>query len=144
MPGLNEKKIYRILDANLNRAKEGLRVCEDVFRFVLEAKTPTRQWKDIRHQLTQAAAPLGWDTLIAARDIETDVGKHSSVSENRRGDCQEVFRANVQRAKESVRVLEEFAKLVAPAAAESFKKIRYAIYAVEKQSAIRLKTLSDS
>jgi hypothetical protein len=44
----------------------------------------------------------------------------------------DVFYANSQRAKESLRVLEEFAKLRDRRLAEDLKKLRYQVYALEK------------
>ena len=50
------KKIYRVIDANLNRAKEGLRVCEDTVRFILKDKILTKKIKKLRHDITRIAA----------------------------------------------------------------------------------------
>ena len=121
------------MDANLNRAKEGLRVCEDICRFVWDQKIWTRRFKDIRHQLTAAAAGLGGAKLIGARDIERDIGKKTILPEMKRGDVDDIFFANVQRVKESVRVLEEFAKIRHGDLAEGFKKLRYQVYALERK-----------
>ena len=50
-------KLLRIIDANLNRAREGLRVCEDISRFALGDKTATRALKSIRHGATDLILP---------------------------------------------------------------------------------------
>jgi len=101
-------KVYRVIDANLNRAKEGLRVCEDVFRFVLDDKVLTRKLKKIRHDLTEIITVSEIEKFIQFRNIERDVGKGSVSQEMNRGTVQDVLCANCQRVKESVRVLEEF------------------------------------
>ncbi len=138
MPRVSQQKIYRLIDANYNRAKEALRVCEDVCRFYLDAPAYTRQYKDIRHQLTESVMALNIKNLIGARAIESDVGRGSTGSEFRRRDGADIYYANSQRAKESVRVLEECAKLFDGSAAGKIKKLRYKLYALEKKVIGRL------
>ncbi len=130
-----DKAIIRIIDANFNRAKEALRVCEDVCRFVLNKKGPTQRYKMIRHQLSSlfASFPVDKKDLLEARDISRDVGRKSAATEFQRKSCQDIFYANSQRAKESLRVLEEFAKLIDKNKAQALKEIRYKIYALEKE-----------
>ena len=48
------KDLYRIIDANFNRSKEGLRVCEDMARFVWDDKILSVALKNIRHDLNKA------------------------------------------------------------------------------------------
>jgi len=128
----NDKKLNRIFDANFNRAKEGLRVCEDICRFVLDAKNPTRSYKIIRHQLTSIMGTLNISDVIDSRDIGRDVGRKSTAAEFKRNGVIDIFYANSQRVKESIRVLEEFTKLRNKKHAENLKKLRYKIYALEK------------
>lgn len=134
MRKINENKIYRIIDANLNRTKEGLRVCEDIARFVFDSKSTTRQYKNIRHQLLEAleAFNIRQTDFIKARNVRADVGRASTIAEFKRGNVKDIFYANSQRAKESIRVLEEFTKLLNRKPAEHFKKLRYRIYSLEK------------
>ena len=42
----------RIIDANLNRAKEGMRVCEEICRFHLNLKVYAQTLNRMRHSLT--------------------------------------------------------------------------------------------
>ncbi|HNV23940.1 MAG TPA: thiamine-phosphate pyrophosphorylase [Candidatus Omnitrophota bacterium] len=128
-----ENKLYRIIDANLNRAKEGLRVCEDVCRFILDDKKNTREFKDIRHRLTHLISFLPVSQVIRYRDSDTDVGRMTTTAELRRKKIADIFYANSQRVKESIRVLEEFFKLGHPATAKDLKILRYKIYALEKK-----------
>lgn len=134
MGKINDQKLRRIIDANFNRAKEGLRVCEDVCRFILDDKTSSRSLKIVRHQLTKVIEALGVHRIIEARQIESDVGRGSIRAEFKRRDMADIFYANAQRVKESLRVLEELTKLVADATlSRSLKNIRYQIYAIEKK-----------
>ncbi len=130
---MKDEKFYRVIDANLNRAKEGLRVCEDTCRFVYDQRQWTNGLKTIRHQLTNAAAGLGIPKLVASRNIAGDVGKKTLNSELARGKVDDIFYANAQRVKESIRVLEEFTKLKDRRIAQDFKKLRYRMYALEKR-----------
>lgn len=123
------------MDANLNRAKEGLRVCEDISRFFDDDARFSRRWKSLRHDLTAALPPRHRRQLLAARDIEGDVGRGSVTAEMRRRDVHDIFYANAQRVKESLRVLEEFSKLLNPAAAGRLKRIRYRFYRLEQERA---------
>lgn len=132
---MKDAKLYRVMDANLNRAKEGLRVCEDICRFVYDQRQWTAGLKAVRHRLTAAAVGLGIPKLVAARHIEGDVGKKTVNSESARRKVADIFYANAQRVKESIRVLEEFAKLKDRRVAEDFKKLRYRVYALEKRIA---------
>ncbi|HLF18162.1 MAG TPA: thiamine-phosphate pyrophosphorylase [Candidatus Omnitrophota bacterium] len=134
----NRKEIYRIMDANLNRFKEGLRVCEDVCRFVLDERSATRQLKDMRHRTKEVVASLGYKKLVEARDIRRDVGKGSNAHELTRGNVGDIFFANASRMKESIRVLEEFSKLLDKKTAGELKNIRYQFYALEKRIAGKL------
>jgi len=128
----NDKKLDRIIDANFNRAKEGLRVCEDVCRFILDAKSITRNYKNVRHQLTDIIGSLKIAKVISSREITKDVGRRSTVIEFKRNGAMDIFYANSQRVKESIRVLEEFTKLRDKRIAENLKNLRYKIYALEK------------
>ncbi len=129
-----DKKLLRIIDANFNRVKEGLRVCEDICRFVDNHAALAKQLKSIRHDVTKAALPLGFAKLIEARDIAHDVGRASSASEMKRLSSKDIFWANAQRVKESLRVLEETAKLIDPSVAQSFKLLRYRFYDFEQKA----------
>jgi hypothetical protein len=131
---MTDQSLYRILDANFNRAKEGLRVCEDICRYVWDEKALTRGFKDIRHELTQAIEPLGILKALEHRNIGGDVGRATTVSEAKRQDLSSVFWANAQRVKESLRVLEEITKLIDTKAADHIKKLRYQFYALEQKS----------
>jgi len=125
--------LYRILDANFNRTKEGLRVCEDLCRYVWDQRTFTRAFKDIRHELTGVMAGLDAQKALEARHIQGDVGRGTSASESKRDDISAVFWANSQRVKESLRVLEEVTKLMDTGVSSKLKALRYKVYALEQK-----------
>jgi len=129
------KAINRIIDANINRAKEGLRVCEEITRFALNNRTLTSRFKNIRHKidLVTKGLPSSFLDLMAARGSDRDVGKEIYGRELKRKNIRDIFFANMQRIKESVRVLEEFTKLINTTSAIKFKRIRYEVYEIEKK-----------
>ena len=127
------RSLYRILDANFNRTKEGLRVCEDLCRYIWDQRTLTRAYKDVRHDLTGIIAGLNIQKALEARHIQGDVGRATSVSESKRKDINAVFWANSQRVKESLRVLEEVTKLLDAGVSFKLKALRYKVYALEQK-----------
>lgn len=138
----NTEPSNRIIDANLNRLKEGLRVCEEIVRFILNSHSLTVEFKRIRHKIDAISNGLpSKRLLVRERDSSNDIGKSIYINELKRKDYQDIFFANIQRAKESVRVLEEFSKLFNKNIAVDFKKIRYHIYEIEKKSARRISVI---
>ena len=136
---------YRVIDANLNRVKEGLRVCEEVVRFVLENKKITADFKKARHQVDALAKKICFKAvLLAERQSQKDVGRLNSCGELKRCNVKDIFWASIQRVKESLRVLEEFSKLVNIKAAKGFKQLRYDVYEIEKDSFKKIAALPDS
>ncbi len=133
------QQILRIIDANVNRISEGLRVLEDVARFVVEDVELSRQLKTIRHQLNSSMEEIGLH-VIGTRDAEGDVGANFDVIHDHR-DLSSIIRANAKRAQEGIRVLEELSKLPGLKALLStpvLKEARYKIYALEKILVTRL------
>ena len=120
----------RILDANLNRAREGLRVVEDAARFVWDDPSLYRRLRDARHALDRVARSRYRD-LVAARESGEDVGRR--VWEGGRRSTAEVVAANMRRAQEAVRVLEEYSKVFSRSAPAEMKAIRYRLYQDEKR-----------
>ena len=126
----------RIIDANANRAREALRVMEDLARFVLADGELTGRIKEIRHDLAGALVSLGYDhtRLAASRDVEGDVGTSISTErETRRDGLADVAAAAACRLTESLRSLEECAKVVAGGSgAEVIEELRYRAYDVDR------------
>jgi thiamine-phosphate pyrophosphorylase len=126
-------ELARILDASVNRAREGLRVIEDYVRFVLDDAGLTRRLKEIRHRLSEAERGLDAKALLAARDTTGDVGTHiMTASEQVRENPRAVLAANFKRIAEALRSLEEYTKLVDVWIAGRFEVLRYDLYVIEK------------
>jgi thiamine-phosphate pyrophosphorylase len=136
---INRAGVNRIIDANTNRAKEGLRVCEEITRFVLNNNSLTASFKRSRHSIDTLVRGLDKKSaLLSQRDASRDTGKKILGKEMHRGSLLDVFFANIQRAKESIRVLEEFSKLKNKKSALKFKELRYRLYVLEKKTAALL------
>jgi len=140
---LKVKTIYRIVDANINRAKEGLRVAEEITRFVLSDKRLTTYIKNFRHCFQGVVDSLvnRKEELLFSRQSNKDVGQYIYAQELKRKDTKDIFFANIQRVKESLRVLEEFSKLINKKKTLEFKALRYSAYALEKKIVQRLKVI---
>ncbi len=119
----------RILDANLNRLREGIRVVEDICRYHKNSKELSLKLKNLRH----LSRLNNHHDLITCRDVLNDPLKESTKSEKSRDSLESVILSNAKRAQESARVLEEILKLTDLNEAEKFKQIRYELYSLEKQ-----------
>ena len=118
----------RLIDANLNRLREGIRVVEDIFRYSFNNKEIASRLKELRHKSRIDV----YTKLLDSRDIKNDVLKKSTNSEQKRDNLESILIANFKRAQESSRVLEEVFKLKSIKESEIFKYIRYELYDLEK------------
>ncbi len=138
-PEATSKQMLRIIDANLDRIGEGLRVLEDLARFVLNDASLTQRLKDMRHSLLTG----DWSfqqPLIQARDSAGDVGARMEVSDGGKEGARElplVVVANARRVQEALRVMEELAANVNLEPAK-FKQARFSLYELEQALLSRL------
>jgi thiamine-phosphate pyrophosphorylase len=121
-------ELYRVIDANLNRLKEGIRVVEDIIRYRDNNKDISSKLKLLRHK----AKIQETQELLKYRDSVNDVLRNTIKSELNRTDINSIILANFKRAQESSRVLEELYKLHSAEYSENFKYIRYELYTLEK------------
>ena len=123
----------RIIDANINRASEGLRVLEEVARLVLDDAGISRQLKNMRHEMVKIDLSLQ-QQFLRARNSEGDVGIDiEAAGEQKQRDLPTIIVANSRRVQEALRVLEELAKTPEiNLDTEKFKKARFELYTIEK------------
>ena len=135
--------IYRVIDANFNRAREGLRVCEEFVRFFSNDKGLTGDFKKLRNRVSRLYNNFAGNKklLFAARDVAKDVGKKAVGCEKERSKPADVFWASLQRTKEALRVLEEFSKLVNKNYSDDFRRLRFKLYELEKRAFKKLQAL---
>ncbi|MBD2189539.1 thiamine phosphate synthase [Pseudanabaena mucicola] len=127
---MSQQIIYRILDANLDRAREALRTIEEWCRFGLEDVELCDRCKHMRQELAQ------WhkEEFRRARNTPDDPATGlSHANEVSRADIQSVLRANMGRLQEALRVLEEYAKVIDPNMGAVMKQMRYQVYTLESQ-----------
>ncbi|BAZ30253.1 thiamine-phosphate pyrophosphorylase [Cylindrospermum sp. NIES-4074] len=123
-----QQVVYRILDANLDRAREGLRIIEEWCRFGLNNAQSAGECKELRQEVGS------WHTaeLRAARDTPGDLGTDlSHPQEEQRASITSLLQANFCRVQEALRVLEEYGKLYHPNMGKAFKQMRYRVYTLE-------------
>lgn len=133
--------MLRVIDANLDRLGEGLRVLEDVARFLLDDADLTQQLKNLRHKLVRDMHPLE-QQLVTARKAKEDVGaslRPPGAVDHK--DIPALVKANARRVQESLRVLEEFAKLSATpleVKPEELEHSRFEVYELEHRLVSKL------
>ena len=124
----SEARVDRLLDANLDRAREGLRVVEDWCRFGLDRADLVESLKHWRQQLGQCHA----DHYKQARSTATDTAAGMAhPAQQERSQPQQVVAANCGRVQEALRVLEEFGRDRDPQLAATAAAIRYGLYDLE-------------
>ena len=125
-----QQAVRRILDANLDRAREGLRIIEEWCRFGLNERSLAEECKQLRQHLAN------WHTseLRAARDTPNDPGTElTHPQEEKRASLAALLQANFCRVEEALRVLEEYGKLYHPEMGGAFKQMRYQVYTLESR-----------
>ncbi len=131
------KSILRVLDVNLNRTKEALRVAEDMARFILNDARLAGEFKKSRHEVSKTllSLPVPYVKILETRDAKRDVGKRSVLRDKKRKlEWRDLMVSNMKRAQEGLRVLEECAKMVSPKQSEKFQKLRFECYELERRS----------
>lgn len=119
----------RILDANANRAREGLRVAEEYARFALNDHYLTSELKSVRHALQSALAHVPLELRMKARDTARDVGTQvTTATEYARESVAAVAAANLSRVQEALRSIEEYSKTQWPDLAQQVEVFRYRLY----------------
>src|SRR5574344_1465541 len=134
-------KIYRIFDVNLNRSKEGLIVIEEYIKFYLnDEQENLDKIRKIRHGLSKISDKI-YIEILKERDIEKDLG--CKFKEEKRLNFKSIIIANFKRVEESLRVLEEFSKLLIiennlDIESKIFKDYRFEIYNLEKDICLNI------
>jgi thiamine-phosphate pyrophosphorylase len=124
-------RVLRVLDANLNRAREALRALEEVFRLGRDDAALASRVKTLRHGLRDFEAGLGLrpGELLAFRDADGDVGRASPPDPHDGPGA--LVSANARRLQEALRVLEEFGRLLG-AETGTVSRARFEAYELER------------
>lgn len=125
--------VFRILDANINRLREGLRIIEEFFRFIDNNHDISLVFKRLRHELKEIEKLIGRDNLISSRETATDCFANQNRPEELTRDCiEDIVYAGFKRSQEASRVIEEYSKICSIDSSEIAKKIRFSLYSFEK------------
>ncbi len=125
--------LNRIIDANLNRTTEALRVLEEIARFNFNDELISLELKNMRHEICTFFDDK-YDELLFSRDTQNDVGTDQvNITKKSRQNTTitTIFRSNFKRLEQALRVLEEYASLDS--------KFRYNAYIIEKKMNERLR-----
>ena len=139
------QQLFRIIDANLNRSREGLRVCEDITRFIISDENITKSLKFIRHGATKAllsSKKASLKKLVQNRDTKNDNTKFIDLKKTKGTKIEDIFMSNIERAKESFRVLEECSKLIDEGMSRKYRNLRFKVYDVEKELVKKVRNIS--
>lgn len=134
-------RLLRLLDANINRAFEGLRVCEDIVRFCLNAQRQFLSLRAIRHALASEVRrlPITVSAMMECRESRHDPGRRLRASTVR--SLEHLLLINFQRTKEALRVLEESSRLIAPRQVGAFQRLRFRTYDAERRLLLHVAAL---
>ncbi len=121
-------RIYQIIDANLDRAREGLRVLEDWARFGLGKDTYVEKIKNFRQI-------LGKNHLEIYKQNRNKIEDHSKglthFEQFNRKTPEQIISSNAGRVQEALRVIEEFSRIHNEKLSKIASEIRYEIYTLE-------------
>jgi len=121
-------RIYQIIDANLDRAREGLRVLEDWARFALGKEKYVERIKNFRQILGKSHL----DVYKQSRNHIEDKCKGLTHQEQiNRKSSEQIISSNSGRVQEALRVIEEFSRPHNHELSKIASEIRYEIYTIE-------------
>jgi thiamine-phosphate pyrophosphorylase len=121
----------QVIDVNLNRLSEGLRIIEETTRFYFKDQKKLAIIRKLKQELWQNFSETR-KKAIWARKSEHDLGRDASFDIHKRGNLVDMLTANFKRCQEAARVLEEIFKISNPTQAKFFKNLRFIIYDLEK------------
>ncbi len=125
---IEDLRIYQIIDANLDRAREGLRVLEDWARFSLGNEAFVIRIKNFRQILGKHHLEI----YKLSRNHQEDQCKGiSHVEQKNRKSSSKIISSNSARIQEALRVIEEFSRNNNNKLSKIASDIRYEIYTLE-------------
>lgn len=128
-----DRSVYRIIDANFNRAREAARVMEEFCRFTLNSVPLSKRAKQLRHELSAAVGRLDMGRLISSRDTLGDVGVGQTVDgQLARRDLNDCLIAACKRLGEALRAIAEISGIEDRNLSVTIEKLRYDAYTLEK------------
>ena len=121
-------RIYQIIDANLDRAREGLRVLEDWARFGLGKEKYVKRIKNFRQILGKNHLEV---YKQSRNNIEDKCKGLTHKEQIKRKTPEQIISSNAGRVQEALRVIEEFSRDHNHELSKTASEIRYEIYNLE-------------
>jgi thiamine-phosphate pyrophosphorylase len=135
--------ILRVIDAEANRATEGLRVVEDYVRFILNDRHLTELTKRLRHDLMATLKPFSTTDRLTARQADSDVGALLAAPPcSARCEPADVAAASFKRVQQALRSLEEYVKLDDASLAVSLEQLRFQAYTLERAVGVTVDSIN--
>ena len=125
---IEDLRIFQIIDANLDRAREGLRVLEDWARFGLGENNYVSRIKNFRQILGKNHLEIYKQTRNYIEDQSKGL---SHLEQFKRKSPEQIISSNAGRVQEALRVVEEFSRLHNIELSKIASEIRYEIYTIE-------------
>jgi thiamine-phosphate pyrophosphorylase len=121
----------RIIDVNINRLDESLKFTEDIIRFSLQNKELLSDIRKIRNDFLKIKKALPLDEIVTFRKSMHDLGRKAQFDLHLKKAPDDIITANITRAKEAARIIEETLKTRNIAISSRLKKLRFKIYDLE-------------
>jgi len=130
-------RIDRIIDVNVNRLSEALRMIEDIARFYFEDKKFALEAKRLRADFDVWRKRYA-KGCIESRESAADIGRNASYDKNKKSSVDDILGSAFGRGEEACRVLEETSKLRGADSPDA-KGMRFNLYSLEKRAHLLLK-----
>lgn len=124
-----------IIDANIHRVCEWLRVIEEYFRFVVNNQAFTNRLVWLRKKISHHTLSISDRARMQARNTELDVRANEMIQS--RKNTYDLLLANMKRSQEALRVLEEYT------GDDAFRVFRYELYELEKECFLNIRKPSE-
>jgi thiamine-phosphate pyrophosphorylase len=116
-----QEEYLQIIDANICRVSEGLRIIEEYLRFTTQQKSLMDQFAKIRKEVNLSEKNYSQQILSRKSDL-----RFAEPAPSRK-DRDTILKANFKRVEEGLRVLEEYT------GNSFYSKKRYEVYLLEKE-----------
>lgn len=127
--------IWRVIDANINRIAEGLRILEDLARFTANPSNLCSEIRQVRHTVRKSVKEYH-AVCLHERDAINDPGISVSFSNtlDQKESKEDLIRGNFKRVQEGLRVVEECLKTQnLYDKAKLYERQRFLSYSIEKK-----------
>lgn len=133
----------RIIDVNLNRLDESLKLIEDVARFYLASRPLLLRTREVRRLFLDLKRSLPAKAIIGARQSHQDLGRKAAFDSSLQKSSTATVLSNLTRAKQAARTIEETLRTINVRLSGRMKEIRFLLYDLERDMVIQLEKKFD-